>query len=101
MQKSQPSGTPSPDPLLARAWFNSACIHSMASIGKAAPMADSQSVSPAKAEEHRSKAVEHLRKAFQYGWNDMAHIRKDTDLDPIRDLPAFKALLAEFEKKGK
>jgi hypothetical protein len=32
---------------------------------------------------------------------DLANIRQHSDLAPIRDLPEFKALLAEWEEKFK
>jgi hypothetical protein len=33
------------------------------------------------------------------GWTDLDDIRTDPDLDPLRNLSAFKALMAEWEKK--
>ena len=35
-----------------------------------------------------------LREAIAPGWKDFAHMQKDPDLTPLRDLPEFKALLS-------
>jgi serine/threonine protein kinase len=80
---------------LRRAHYNAACL---CSLGYGAawkpPLAAGRE--PAGAD---ARAIEHLRKAFELGWSDLDHIRKDTDLDPIRRLPAFEALLKEWESK--
>jgi hypothetical protein len=50
------------------------------------------------------RAVQALRQAAAHGYQDAAHMKKDTDLDPLRGRNDFKALLAELEKgapKGK
>ena len=86
-------------PLLVSAHYNLACILSQASIGKKGKRAEPKPVPPEEATELRGKAVIHLRKALELGWTDLEHIRKDPDLDPIRDLPEFKALMKEWEKK--
>ena len=44
-------------------------------------------------------SVAALRTAFEKGYRSFGHIRNDDDMDPIRDLPAFKALLAEYQAK--
>ena len=41
-----------------------------------------------------------LQKAVQAGYKDAAHMKKDTDLDPLRDRDDFKKLLAELEAKA-
>ena len=41
-----------------------------------------------------------LRKAKERGWNDVARFKTDTDLEPIRNDPAFQALLGEFQRPG-
>jgi len=43
-------------------------------------------------------ALDALRKAVSYGWTHLDDARKDPLLDPIRDLPEFKALMKEWEK---
>ena len=40
-----------------------------------------------------------LQKAVQAGWKDAARVKKDTDLDPLREREDFKKLIAELEKK--
>lgn len=41
-------------------------------------------------------ALVELRKAFELGYNDFAYLRKDSDLDSIRNDKRFKVLLREF-----
>lgn len=40
-----------------------------------------------------------LRTAFERGYRDFAHIRQDDDMDAVRDLPEFKAMMQEYEAK--
>ena len=40
-----------------------------------------------------------LRKAFEKGYRSFSHIRVDDDMDAVRDLPAFKALVEEYEAR--
>ena len=42
------------------------------------------------------QAIRCLRNALEKGYRDFVHIQRDTDLDNLRELPAFKALLAEY-----
>ncbi len=42
------------------------------------------------------KAIEYLRKAFELGYRRIAHIYADHDLDNIRELPEFKALIEQY-----
>ena len=44
------------------------------------------------------KAANALRKAIQYGYRDFDHLRRDTDLDPLRRQPAYTAIEAEIKK---
>ncbi len=48
---------------------------------------------------YTSAALECLRNAKERGWTDVVVLKKDTDLEPIRNDPGFQALLQEFEKK--
>lgn len=43
------------------------------------------------------ESVAALRKAFEKGYRDFSHIRLDDDMDAVRELPEFKALIAEYE----
>ena len=45
------------------------------------------------------ESVAALRTAFGKGYRNFGHIRLDDDMDPIRKLPEFKALIAEYEAK--
>jgi hypothetical protein len=51
--------------------------------------------------EYADRAVELLRRAVEAGYKDAARMRKDTDLDALRDRGGFKKLLAELEAGGK
>ncbi|MBQ9174654.1 MAG: TIGR02281 family clan AA aspartic protease [Bacteroidales bacterium] len=45
------------------------------------------------------ESVSALKTAFEKGYRDFAHLRIDDDMDPVRDLPSFKALVSEWESK--
>ncbi len=42
------------------------------------------------------EALAALRKAFEQGYDDLAHLAIDTDLDSLRDMRAFDDMLREF-----
>ena len=44
-------------------------------------------------------AMNWLRQAVAAGYKNVAHMKKDTDLDPLREREDFKKLLAELEAK--
>lgn len=44
-----------------------------------------------------AEALSYLEKSFQKGNKDFAHINVDYDMDPIRDLPEFKALVEKYK----
>ena len=46
-------------------------------------------------------ALKLLRDAVSKGYKDVAHMKKDTDLDPLRQRDDFQELVAELEGKGK
>jgi tetratricopeptide (TPR) repeat protein len=46
-------------------------------------------------------ALRLFREAVSKGYNDVAHMKKDTALDPLRQREDFKKLIAELERKGK
>jgi hypothetical protein len=46
-------------------------------------------------------AMELLRDAVSKGYKDVAHMKKNTDLDPLRRREGFQKLVAELEGKGK
>ena len=45
------------------------------------------------------EAVAGLRTAFEKGFRSFSHLRQDDDMDPVRDLPAFKAMVDEYAAK--
>jgi tetratricopeptide (TPR) repeat protein len=46
-------------------------------------------------------AMKLLRDAVSKGYKDVAHVKKDTDLDPLRQREDFRRLVAELEGRGK
>jgi tetratricopeptide (TPR) repeat protein len=50
------------------------------------------------AQRYTTAALDCLRKAKERGWADVLSLEKDTDLEPIRNDPAFQALLGEFQR---
>jgi serine/threonine protein kinase len=69
-------------------WYDFACVYAVAS-GKIAD----------KKAEYADRAMELLAKAVKAGYKDVANMKKDTDLDPLREREDFKTLMAELEKK--
>ena len=57
------------------------------------PLADKAEVK----ERYAARAVALLKQAIEKGYKDVAHLKKDTDLDALRDREHFKALLKELE----
>lgn len=47
----------------------------------------------------KGKALEYLKISLEGGYYRFAHMRRDSDLDSIRNLPEFEALLKEYEDK--
>ena len=45
------------------------------------------------------ESVAALRTSFEKGYRSFAHISLDDDMDPVRDLPAFKELVGEYKAK--
>ena len=70
-------------------WYDFACVYAIAS-GKSAD----------KKQAHADRAMELLHQAVKAGYKDAAHMKKDTDLDALRDREDFKNLIAELEAKA-
>ena len=49
---------------------------------------------------YRLRRLDCLRKAKQRGWTDVVRLEIDPDLEPIRNDPAFRTLIAEFPRPG-
>lgn len=45
------------------------------------------------------KSIAALKVAFERGYRDLVHISLDDDMDAVRELPEFKALMEEYEAK--
>ncbi len=69
--------------------YNFACVYGIAS-GKIA----------GKKQEYEQKAMKWLQAAVEAGYDDLANIKKDTDLAPLRDRDDFRKLLADMEAKA-
>ena len=69
--------------------YNSACVFALCAA--ATKNDDSQK------QECADRAMEMLNQAVKAGWKDAAHIKKDTDLDPLREREDFKQLLLKLE----
>jgi serine/threonine protein kinase/tetratricopeptide (TPR) repeat protein len=50
---------------------------------------------------YADQAMKLLREAVGKGYKEMAHIKKDTDLDPLRSREDFQKLVAELDQKRK
>ena len=75
--------------------YNAACVYSLCAAA-IKPEKDQDALTTeqsAAREQHIADALATLREAIAAGWKDFAHMQKDSDLIPLRDLPEFKALL--------
>jgi tetratricopeptide (TPR) repeat protein len=72
----------------ANQWYDFACIYGVAS-GKIAE----------KKVEYADRAMDLLAQAVTAGYKDAAHMKTDTDLDPLRDREDFKKLVVDLEAK--
>jgi tetratricopeptide (TPR) repeat protein len=46
---------------------------------------------------NKNEALSYLQKALENGYRDMNHIKKDTDLDSLRDMDDFHILISQYE----
>ncbi len=70
--------------------YNAACGYA-----RCVPLADKPEVK----ERYAARAVALLQQAVAKGYKDVAHMKKDRDLDALRDREDFQALLKELEAK--
>lgn len=49
--------------------------------------------------DNKQKALEYLEKSFELGYLRFAHIARDQDLDSIREMNEFKALINKYNKQ--
>jgi tetratricopeptide (TPR) repeat protein len=73
----------------AEQWYDFACVYAVASPKSAD-----------KKQEYADRAMDLLHRAVKAGFQDAAHMAKDTDLDPLRGRDDFKKLLAELAKRA-
>ena len=83
---------------LAKDRYNAACF-----LAGCVPLAAKDAKLPeARRQElargYADRALAALRQAVADGYRDAAHMKKDTDLDPLRARADFKKLLADLEK---
>ncbi len=50
----------------------------------------------AQGEAEADQAMKNLRRTVAAGWKDWAHMRADTDFDPVRNRPDFRALMMDL-----
>ena len=73
--------------------YNAACVYSLCAAAiKTEPDALTAEQSAAR-QQHIADALATLREALAAGWKDFAHMQKDPDLTPLRDLPEFQELV--------
>jgi serine/threonine protein kinase/Tfp pilus assembly protein PilF len=94
----EPASARSPFP--GPALYELACVCAIAS-GKVRDAESASADAPRLAGEYAARAVELLRQAVAKGYKDVARLKKDRDLDAVRDREDFKRLVAGLEaKKG-
>jgi serine/threonine-protein kinase len=81
--------------------YNSACL-----VSRSIVLAEKDSKLPEArrkelARTYADQAMALLRQAVAKGYKDVAHMKKDTDLDPLRNREDFKKLIAELEAAAK
>jgi len=70
----------------ASQWYAFACVNAAASTRL-----------PSQGQELSRRAIDHLNKALKSGFKDVAHARRDPDLDPLRSRADFQKWLEELE----
>jgi len=78
------------NPSNAWAHYNLACAYSLRS-GKHPNGAEGKKAQEADI----AKALDHLERAIQSGWEDLEHLEQDSDLNPLRAEPRYKKILKE------
>jgi tetratricopeptide (TPR) repeat protein len=86
-----------PDPTGVKDLYSLACLYSVLSgVGPAEQALPADKVQRKQtAAANRAMAV--LRRAVAAGWKDAAHMRRDSDLDPLRARMDFQVLLLDLE----
>ena len=69
--------------------YNAACVYSLC----AAAIKPEKDELTAARQQHIADALATLREAIAAGYKNFAHMQKDPDLAPLRDLPEFNELI--------
>jgi tetratricopeptide (TPR) repeat protein len=75
--------------------YDAACCHALL---HAVANDKGSGLSSADGQDEADRAVATLRRAITAGYNEAAHMRKDTDLDSLRNRPEFEKLLTNLEQ---
>ncbi|MFO0808954.1 MAG: protein kinase [Gemmataceae bacterium] len=78
------------EPLSTHLAYNAACVFALA-VPKA-------KADPAAQARHADRAIALLKRAVALGWDNVDHMKQDTDLNPLRGRDDFRTLLADLEK---
>jgi tetratricopeptide (TPR) repeat protein len=78
--------------------YNGACVLSLASTAAQKDAKLTEDDRKALAARYAVRAVALLKEAVKRGYKDVKHMKKDADLDGVRDLAEFKQLIADLEK---
>ena len=79
----------------ANTLYNAACMRAVtAAVIRGA---DKSPAASKEADAEADRAVAWLKQAVAAGFNNAAHLKKDTDLDALRQRPDFRKLLAELD----
>jgi hypothetical protein len=76
--------------------YNLACAHAQCSKPDRPAPAGGEHAGKSDYRWHNDRAMEALRRAVAAGFKDIAHMRRDTDLDPLRTRPDFQALMMDL-----
>lgn len=87
------------NPPEAAQFYHAARGYSLAALEN---MGDENATSSQQAlrDEHVRAALECLREALRFGWEDWERVQVDDDFAAVRDLPAFRKLLPESDKSS-
>jgi WD40 repeat protein len=73
-------------------FYDIACCYALCAAGAVKEKSEPTDVEQAEQKRLRDLALASLRDSIAAGYEDFAHMQKDPDLAPLRDLPEFKAL---------
>jgi hypothetical protein len=77
--------------------YDAACIRAVTAATIRA--ADETGLAAKEADAEADRAMAWLKQAVAAGWNDVAHMKQDTDLDSLRERDDFKSVMRDLEAK--